>query len=99
VYAIEVASGVLADLARLRAFDRRRILDAIEAPLSTEPARATRHRKVLVGLVPPFEALSPVWQLSIGEYRVFYDVSAEDRKVYVRAVRRKPAHTTTEEIL
>jgi len=99
VYAIEVASGVLADLARLRAFDRQRILDAIEAQLSTEPVRATRHRKVLAGLVPPFEALVPIWQLSVGEYRVFSDVSPEGQKVYVRAVRHKPAHKTTEEIL
>ena len=99
MYAIEVATGALTDLARLRAFDRQRILDALEAQLSTEPVKTTRHRKVLAGLVPPFEAVVPVWQLSVGEYRVFYDVSAEARTVYVRAVRHKPTHKTTEDIL
>jgi hypothetical protein len=53
----------------------------------------------LAGLIPPFEAVAPVWQLSVGEHRIFYDVSADAGKVYVRAVRRKPAHRTTEEIL
>jgi hypothetical protein len=99
VFAIEMSAGAVADLGRLRAFDRQRILDAIERQLSGEPAKATRHRKVLAGLIPPFEAVAPVWQLSVGEHRIFYDVSADAGKVYVRAVRRKPAHRTTEEIL
>jgi len=30
---------------------------------------------------------------------VFYDVSEEEKVVYVRAVRRKPAHRSTGEIL
>jgi mRNA-degrading endonuclease RelE of RelBE toxin-antitoxin system len=99
VYAIEMAVGAVADLGRLRAFDRQRILDAIERQLSAEPARVTRHRKVLAGLTPPFEAVTPVWQLSVGECRVFYDVSEDAEKVYVRAVRHNPAHRTTREVL
>ena len=39
-----------------------------------EPDRQTRNRKILVGLVPPWEHIPPVWELRIGEYRVFYDV-------------------------
>jgi mRNA-degrading endonuclease RelE of RelBE toxin-antitoxin system len=35
----------------------------------------------------------------VGEYRVFYDVGEVERVVYVRAIRRKPPHRTTEEIL
>jgi len=35
----------------------------------------------------------------VGDWRVFYDVDGEERRVYVRAVRRKPPHRTTEEIL
>jgi hypothetical protein len=58
-----------------------------------------RHRKMLVGLVPPFDATPPIWQLSVGEFRVFYDVDPGERRVYVRAVRRKPPHKTTKEIL
>jgi mRNA-degrading endonuclease RelE of RelBE toxin-antitoxin system len=49
--------------------------------------------------VPPWTAEPPIWELRVGEYRVFYDVSPEAKVVYVRAVRRKPPHRTTEEIL
>jgi len=41
----------------------------------------------------------PVWELRINEYRVFYDVDDAAKQVVVRAVRRKPPHKTTEEIL
>ena len=47
----------------------------------------------------PWDQLGPVWQLSVGDFRVFYDVVEDDRLVIVRAVRRKPAHRTTDEIL
>ena len=67
--------------------------------LTREPGVETRNRKQLVSLVPPFEAVPPVWELRIREYRVFYDVSEEERTVYVRAVRRKPSHRSTGEIL
>jgi len=89
----------LKELGQLRAFDGRRILGAIERELSQEPTKATRRRKILPDLKPPFEAVPPVWELRVGECRVFYDVNEEDRKVYVRAVRHKPPHKTTEEIL
>lgn len=99
MYEIELAESVEEDLASVRKTDRAAILDAIETQLAAEPARPTRHRKVLEGLEPPFEAVPPIWQLSVGEYRVFYDVDDEQKKVYVRAVRHKPPHKTTEEIL
>jgi mRNA-degrading endonuclease RelE of RelBE toxin-antitoxin system len=99
VYAIEFSDKVLDDLSAFRAFDRQKILDRIEEQLSSEPLKATRHRKILVGLVPSFEAVPPIWQLSVGEYRVFYDVNEEHRIVSVRAVRHKPPHRMTEEIL
>ncbi len=43
--------------------------------------------------------IPPVWELRVREYRVFYDVAAAEQTVYVRAIRRKPGHRTTEEIL
>ena len=46
-----------------------------------------------------WEAVPPVWELRVGESRVFYDVSEEDSVVYVRAVRRKPRGKKTEDIL
>ena len=65
----------------------------------TKPARETRNRKILRGLTPPWEHLPPVWELRVNEYRVFYDVDEAAGQVVVRAVRRKPPHKTTEEIL
>jgi len=59
----------------------------------------TRNRKPLANLIPPWTAELPIWELRVGAYRVFYDVSEEEKVVYVRAVRKKPAGTTTEEIL
>ncbi len=99
MYRIRFAESVEKDLRGLRAYDRKKILDAIERQLSAEPGVETCHRKILVGLVPPFEAVPPIWQLAVGEFRVFYDLDEEEKTVVVRAVRKKPPHKTTEEIL
>jgi mRNA-degrading endonuclease RelE of RelBE toxin-antitoxin system len=40
-----------------------------------------------------------VRELRIGEHRVFYDVDEAARRMLVRAIRHKPPHKTTEEIL
>lgn len=53
----------------------------------------------IVGLAPPWEHVEPVWELRIGEYRVFYDVDQAGATVAIRAIRHKPPHKTTEEIL
>jgi mRNA-degrading endonuclease RelE of RelBE toxin-antitoxin system len=99
VFEILVTSGAEADLRRLKARDRRIVVDAIESQLAREPQTPTRNRKVLVGLRPPWDAVPPVWELRVGDFRVFYDVDAEDERVWVRAVLRKPPHRTTEDIL
>jgi mRNA-degrading endonuclease RelE of RelBE toxin-antitoxin system len=44
-------------------------------------------------------AASRVWELRVGTYRVFYDVEESERRVIVRAVRRKLPGNTTEDIL
>ena len=93
------AKGVVNDFQRMRAYDRKRIIEAMENQLRDEPNQPSRNRKILVNLIPPWTAELPVWELRVGEYRVFYDVSEEDQIVYVRAVRKKPAGRTTEEIL
>jgi len=98
VYEIRFARSVAKELRALRSRDRVVVLDAIEEKLSHDPAVEARNRKPLVGLVPPFEAVLPVWELRVGDFRVFPDVSDDGRTVYVRAVRRKPSHRTTEEI-
>lgn len=99
MYTIEFSRGVAGDLSPLRAFERTSLLDQIEEQLTQQPTHETRNKKILVGLVPPWEHVEPIWQLRIGEYRVFYDVDEPAQRVSVRAIRRKPPHKTTEEIL
>lgn len=99
MYRIEYAEGVTDDLANLRAYDRKHILDRLEKQLKDEPTKKTRNRKPLPGLIPPWEYLEPVWELRIGAYRIFYDVDEGNRLVMIRAIRSKPPHKTTEEIL
>ena len=66
--------------------------------LAYEPARATRRRKCLAALSPSFEHVPPVWQLRVGDFRVFYDVDEAGSTVHVRAVRRKDPDQRTEDI-
>ena len=99
MYTIDYAESVADDLIDIRAYEREQILDGIERQLTYEPAKQTRNKKILVGLTPPWEYIEPVWQLRIGQYRVFYDVDEAIFVVTVRAIRYKPLHRTTEEIL
>ena len=99
MYKIEYAEGITDDLAKLRAYDRKRILDRLEKRLNYEPTKKTKNRKPLPGLIPPWEYIEPVWELRVGEYRVFYDVDEHSSLVMIRAIRHKPLHKTTEEIL
>lgn len=99
VFKITYSKAVADDLKSLRAPERSQILDEIEVQLAHEPSQETRNRKILVGLVPPWEHVLPVWELRIGEYRVFYDVDDKAKLVMVRAVRHKLPHKTTKDIL
>ena len=99
MYEIRFARDVEKDLQRLSAFHRTRLIHPIETQLTDTPMVHTRNRKPLVNLIPPWTAELPIWELRVGAYRVFYDVAEEERRVYVRAVRKKPAGMATEEIL
>ena len=96
MFEIRLARGALEDLRRLRAHDRARILDEIERCLMEQPQEPSRNRKELAALVPPWEHVSPVWELRVDDHRVFYDVDAQARVVIVRAVRGKGRSTTKE---
>jgi len=87
------------DLQKIPRYHRNRILDAVEEQLAHEPAVPSRNRKLLINLVPPWEAASVVWELRTGNYRVFYDVNETEAEVYIRAVRKKLPGRTTGEIL
>ncbi|HUY33318.1 MAG TPA: type II toxin-antitoxin system RelE/ParE family toxin [Pirellulales bacterium] len=99
MFGIDYAFSVAEDLAELRAHHRKRILDQIDEQLTHQPTEETRNKKIVRGLVPPWEHEEPVWELRVGEFRVFYDVNEEKARVTVRAIRQKPLHKTTEEIL
>ena len=99
VYRIRFAVSVVSDLKSLTAYRRSIILETIGGQLSHEPTAPTKNRKLLVNLIPPWDAVPPIWELRVEEYRVFYDVSEEERTVFIRAIRRKPPGKKTEEIL
>ena len=99
MYRIEFSFGVKDDLKKIRIHDRKIIIDKIEEKLRYEPSRQTKNQKILENLIPPFESIPPIREIKIREYRVFYDIDEEGKKVYVRAVRKKPPHQTTEDIL
>lgn len=98
-FTILFTDNVKDDLLNIRAYDRQTLRQAIEMHLTHTPLVPTKKRKLLRNLAPPFEATPPIWQLRVGEFRVFYDVDEETRRVYVRAIRLKASHQHTEEIL
>ena len=99
MFTIRFAESVEEDLRKIKVYYRNQILDSIEEQLAHEPETATRNRKLLENLTPPWQTVAPVWELRVGAYRVFYDVSADESVVYVRAIRKKPRGTKTEDIL
>lgn len=99
MFEIRFAESVEDDLRKIQVYYRDRILDSIEEQLTYEPETPTRNRKLLENLTPPWQTVAPIWELRVGEYRVFYDVSAAEPVVYVRAVRKKPPGTKTEDML
>jgi mRNA-degrading endonuclease RelE of RelBE toxin-antitoxin system len=99
MWAIRFARDVEKDLRKIPERQPALLLDAIEIQLRHEPSVRTRNRKLILNLIPPWVAETPIWELRVGKYRVFYDVSEDDRAVYVRAIREKPPGKTTREIL
>jgi mRNA-degrading endonuclease RelE of RelBE toxin-antitoxin system len=97
-YAILVHEAAVNEIERLRAYDQRRVMDAMEEQLSHEPMVRTRRRKCLESLAPEFEHVPPVWELRVGAFRVFYDVDETEKQVHIRAVRHKGQTQTTEDI-
>src|SRR5262245_9154846 len=97
-YEIMVHELAVEELAALRAYDQRRVLAEIREHLLDQPNVVTRRRKCLLDLTPSFDHALPVWELRVGEWRVFYDVDETNLVVHVRAVRRKEAPQRTEDI-
>src|SRR5438067_217569 len=98
-YAIEITASAYNELKSIRPFYRQRILDTIDQQLMNQPTFETRNRKPVSGAKPDFEHVPPLWQLRVEQFRVFYDVNADENAVLIRAVREKPLHASTEEII
>jgi mRNA-degrading endonuclease RelE of RelBE toxin-antitoxin system len=99
MYEIKYGGEFLNNLKELSTSKRREVLDRIGEQLIHQPTQETRNKKILKGLNPPWDYDDPIWELRIGESRVFYDVDDAAKWVTVRALRQKPPHKTTEEIL
>jgi len=96
---VQIVPSALSELAEIKAFYRRQIADAIDRQLPDQPTSPTHHRKPLLVTEASFEFNPPLWELRVGDFRVFYDVDEPNQTVYVRSVRAKPPHATTEDVL
>ena len=94
MFRIVVRPRAASQVRRLRRVDAVAILDAIDKHLRHEPDRVSRSRiKRLRG------RHAATYRLRVGDYRVFYDVDETAQLVFVRAIREKPPHATSEEVL
>ena len=98
-FEIQIADLAIEELKDLRAFDRRRVVEEVDRQLEDQPTEVSKNRKRLDSAVPDFEHVAPIWELRIGEFRVFYDVDQSVQIVFVRAVRRKRQDQTTEDVI
>jgi mRNA-degrading endonuclease RelE of RelBE toxin-antitoxin system len=98
-YGIEVTDFAYDEIQALKPFHRRKIVESINTQLTCETKAETRNRKLLTGVEPSFEHKPPIWELRVGEFRVYYDIDDELKTVSIRSVRHKPPHTTTEQII
>ena len=82
-FRVDVSKSALEDLQWLKKHERMIVLEAIERHLLHEPAVETRNRKSLR------ENVLSRWELRVGKYRVFYNVSEPDGIVDITAVGHK----------
>ena len=83
MYQIVFTPEATDDLAGMRKFDLRRIVEEIESQLTDEPVRETRNRKRL----RPNQLAE--WELRVDNFRVFYDVDEAEATAKVVAVGHK----------
>ncbi len=96
-FTVKLEPAAVEELKNIRVFDRGRIVQAIKEQLTHEPNVMTRNRKPLAGVEASFSGGLPLWEMRVDEFRVFYHVDRD--VVSVRAIRTKPPHQTTEQVL
>jgi len=83
-YKILLKRSAIADLDALRKYDATRIADAMEKHLLHDPTQESKSRiKRLRGI------RNPDYRLRVGDYRVFYVVDEDARRVDVLRVMHK----------
>ena len=97
--AIQIVASALKELQAFKVYYQRQIADAIGQQLSNQPNVPTRHRKPLTITEASFAFDPPSWELRFGDIRVFYDLDDTQQIVFIRAVRAKPPHAKTEDVL
>jgi mRNA interferase RelE/StbE len=84
VYTINLKRSAIADLDAMRKYDATQIADAMERHLLYHPTKESQSRiKRLRGID------NPDYRLRIGDYRVFYVVDEDARRVDVLRVMHK----------
>jgi mRNA-degrading endonuclease RelE of RelBE toxin-antitoxin system len=87
MFRLEFTPEALEDLRLLRAYDQRRVIEAVQAQLRHQPAQETRNRKRLRP-----NALAE-WKVRIATFRAVYDVDEENELVKIEAVGYKQGNT------
>ena len=83
-YEIRLKHSAISDMDALRKYDATRIADAMERHLRNDPTKESRSRiKRLRGIT------DPDYRLRVGDYRVFYTVHDDRRRVDVLRVMHK----------
>jgi hypothetical protein len=71
-YAIRYSLDAMDDLAKMRAFDRAKIMNEVRKNLIHQPTVITRHRKPVTPT--PDLAIAAAWELQVDAWRVLYDI-------------------------
>jgi mRNA-degrading endonuclease RelE of RelBE toxin-antitoxin system len=79
-FTIKFTPNALEQLRDFRKSEQKRITEAIKTHLTGEPLTLTKRRK------PLRENPMSRWELRIGKYHVFYDATAEDEIVEIKAI-------------
>lgn len=83
-YELVLKRGAIEDLDQLRKYDATQIADAMEKYLTHEPTKESRSRiKRLRGVS------DPDYRLRVADYRVFYAVCEQERRVDVLRIMHK----------
>ena len=98
-FTVELASNAREELRAMRPFDRQAVLEKVRQVLTSQPNVETRNCKPLHGLKVPWDQVGDTWELKVDEFRVFFQIEPDTENVIVKAIRHKPPHLTTEDIL